>query len=429
MNMRPRPLWILAMTGVAISLGSCDSPTASAADAAPELITELPRALTQGEIEAVSASNDFSFRLLSEVRGDATSGANVFLSPFSVSVTLGMAANGARDGTLEEIQAALGLEHLTRQEMNEAYQGLHDLLGSLDPRVALTVANSAWLRDGFPFRPGFVERLETYFHADGRPLDVFDPASVDIVNGWVSDRTNGRIVDIVDRIDRDDVLLLINAVHFDGQWRSRFERSQNRHLPFYREDGSTVRRLFMWQEEKEARWGQGEGVVIADLPYGGGAFSMTVVLPMSSSLTELLDELTLERWNRWMMAMDLFGGMGTMPVGLPRFELEWGAALDGVLDRMGMTLAFDRYQADFRDMHTAPEQVYIDRVVHRSLLRVDEEGTEAAGVTVAVAQFLNGVPIEPTPLVVDRPFLVAIRERLSGVILFLGAVYDPEPAG
>ncbi len=347
-------------------------------------------------------------------------GENLFLSPLSVSMALGMGANGARGETLDAMRETLGLGHLTRSEMNEAYRGLLDLLPGLDPQVTLGIANSAWLMDGFPFRTSFVDRLESYFDAEARELDFGAPGALDVVNGWVAERTQGRIEEILQEVKEEDILYLINSVYFDGSWRSRFDPAETEAGPFQLADGSTVEVPFMAQEDMGGLYGRPEGVRIADLPYGGDAFSITLVVPTGSgTLDEVLDSLTPEVWQGWMDGLSENGYL----VRLPRFELEASTSLKDPLLEMGMGLAFSDLEADFGDMHTSDRQVVIDRVRHRTFLRVDEEGTEAAGVTF-IGWVTTSAGNTPT-FSLDRPFLVAIRERLSGTILFLGAVYDP----
>jgi serpin B len=344
----------------------------------------------------------------------------VFLSPLSVSMALGMAANGARGETLDAMKTALGTSDFTRDEMNEAYRGLLDLLVSLDPKVDLGIANSAWAKEGFQIVPAFLDRVGTYFDAEARTVDFDDPGTKDVVNGWVREKTEGRIEEILGEIEKSDVLYLLNAIYFEGSWRSGFDPDETAPEPFDLEDGETVDVPLM-SEEMEGLFYSGDDVRVADLPYGGEAFSMTLVVPTTGTLTELLESLTAERWRQWMAGLEKKGYL----VGLPRFDLDFDAKLDEPLKRMGMGVAYGP-DADFWDLAANPaDTAVIDRVKHRTFLQVDEEGTEAAAVTlVAIGLWCDGC-LGPATFTVDRPFLVAIRERLSGTLLFLGAVYDP----
>ena len=399
-----------------VGFASCESPTAPA----PEMIDALPRALTANEVEVLGASNDFAFRLLKQVIAVSPARENVVISPLSVSLALGMAANGARGETLEAMEEVLGTPHLNREEANEAYRSLADLLLSLDPKVELDISNSVWVDHQFPVIPAFVERVQTYFDAQARNLDFDDPGAVDVINRWVRERTRGRIDQIIDKILPDDVLYLINAVYFKGAWRSRFDSEETRPGAFVLEDGASVDVPFMAQEDVGGLYYRGDGVGIADLPFGGKAFSMMFVVPTKGTLTELLETLTRDRWTAWMNLLEENGYL----VRLPRFELEYATNLSEALDRMGMGIAFSDTEADFWDLGTTSERIVMDRVKHKTFLKVDEQGTEAAGVTFTGFVLTSGGG-GPMTFSVDRPFLLAIRERLSGTILFLGAVYNP----
>ena len=380
----------------------------------PALLDELPRALTGPELEVIGASNAFAFRLLEEVGKDKAPAENVFLSPLSVSMALGMAANGAAGETLDGMKRALGVEHLSRDEMNQAYRGLLDLLPPLDPTVDLGIANSAWARSGIPFLPSFMDRVRDYFDAEVQELDFADPGAKDVINAWVFEKTGGRIEEIVAQIEPEHILFLINATYFEGSWRTQFDEADTRAGAFQLEGGPTVSVTMMSAEKLPGSFYFGGDVAVADLPYGAGAFSMTLVVPTQGSLSELMGTLTAERWARWMAGLRA----DTVPVRLPRFEMELDEQLNDPLSRMGMAVAFTD-QADFADL--TPLQALITKVRHKTFLSVDEKGTVAAAAT-SVEIGLTSVPLT---LAADRPFIVAIRERLSGTLLFLGTVYDP----
>jgi serpin B len=398
-----------AVTALILLLVSCsDSPVE------PPLLDELPRTLTAPEIEVIDAANGFGFRLLSEVRSELPPAENVFLSPLSVSMALGMAANGAAGETLDGMKRTLGVEHLSRDEMNQAYRGLLDLLPALDPEVELGVANSAWARSGTPFFTPFMDRVREYFDAHVQELDFEDPSAKDVINAWVWDHTGGRIEDIVQQIEPDHILFLINATYFDGSWRTRFEEDRTAQQAFHLEDGSTVSVPMMSAAGLPGFYYMGPDVAVADLPYGGSAYSMTVVVPRQGRLSDLMGSLTEDRWAGWMRSL----GADSLPVRLPRFQMEYAVQLKDPLSRMGMAVAFTD-QADLSDL--TPLDALITKVRHKTFLSVDERGTVAAAATSVEI----GLTSAPVAFSADRPFIVAIRERLSGTILFLGAVYDP----
>ncbi len=398
--------------------GGCNGPFGpSSDDAPPAQITELPRNLTSGELASIHASNRFGFELLREVADDDRTG-NLFLSPLSASMALGMTLNGADGATFDAMRAALRLDELPESEINASYEGLLDLLSELDPHVELAVGNAVWHRADMTVREAFRERVERHFGARVEELDFSDPDAVGIMNAWSRDVTRGRIDEIIDSpIPGNIVAFVMNAVYFKAGWTEPFDPERTRLEPFHRPDGSNAPVEFMVRDDTVSYY-RGEDYDAVDLLYAGGAFSMTVVVPREgeTDLAGLIEGLDLEGWN------EMVSGLRTnrVQLWLPRFELEWEGILNDPLKALGMGVAFQP-GADFSRMFESGSP-WIDEVKQKSFIRVDEEGTEAAAVTsVAMATSL------PRQLRADRPFLFALRERYSGTILFLGSLSDPPP--
>ena len=237
--------------------------------------------------------------------------------------------------------------------------------------------------------------------------------------------TEGRITDLVTPEElRGLVALLVNTVYFKGEWTDPFDPIETATVEFRRADGSTVI-VPMMRQMLDARVGggedYGEDFVAVDLPYGGQAFSMLVVVPTGdATLADLVEEMDGEHWQK---VVDALRGEARTEVRLPRFELTYERVLNDVLKAMGMEVAFDRRRADFSwllgnaGLDIVP---HIGWMKQKSFVKVDEEGTETAAAT-GTAFAVTGTPI----LQADRPFLFAIRERLSGTILFVGTVSDP----
>jgi serpin B len=394
---------------------ACDDPVGPQR---PDPITELPRALTVAELTVIANSNSFGFDLLREVDLRRDQGEpNTILSPLSASMALGMALEGAEGETFTEMQSVLGFGGLTREETTASYAGLLELLLDLDPAVELGIANSAWSRLGISFLPSFFDALANSFQAVAQELDFDDPGAKDTINQWVQDRTNGRIDTIIDQIT-DEVLFLINAVYFRGDWTTKFKPENTQQSAFHLEDGSTVSVPTMSGDIEDAGFAWlGDNRIVAELPYGGQAFGMVLVLPApGEEVGDLLATLDDATWAGWMASLR----SEKVQVRMPRFELEWGGVLDDALKAMGMEQAFSDLQADFSRMSEVTD-LFISEVRQKTYMKVDEEGTEAAAAT--------SVGIMPTSLppgiTLDRPYLLAIRERLSGTILFLGAIRDP----
>jgi len=404
----------LALALAALPSACGDSPTTPA-------IVHLPRSLTAGEQQLVAADNSFAFKLFRAIASRANPDSNLFVSPVSVGMALGMSVNGAAGETRDSMLRALDLTGLSMSEVNLGYRGVIDLLRGLDGSVEFTLANSLWVRTGLTVEQEFLGNLRTYFDADARTLDFAAPGAAGTINAWVSEQTRGRIPEIVnDPIPGEVVAYLINAIYFKGSWTQRFDAALTHAAPFNLRGGGAVSASMMQHRDPApARYYSGDGVTVVDLPYGGRAWSMTIVLPgAAGGIDSLVAGLTQARWDAWMAGLDTMGVVVTMP----KFTLRYDLLLNDVLASLGMGIAFcSSGAADFTNLVAAPDNVCITSVKHRTFVDVYEEGTEAAAVT--AVEF--GRAAAPQHITVDRPFLVAIRERLSGTVLFLGRVTNP----
>ena len=383
-------------------------------------ITELPRQLTAAELGVIAASNTFAFGLLREVNR-AHADSNVFLSPLSASMALGMTVNGAAGTTLDSMRAALGFGQMPLADMNASYQSIIALLRGLDPNVDFRIANSIWYRQGFPFEASFLDLGRRYFDARIEALDFADPGAPGVINGWVSDNTGGRIPTIVDQIPADAVMYLINAIYFKGAWTVRFDPADTRDGPFFAPGVSTPSARYMSLRDT-LRYYEDDSLQAVDLAYGGGPFAMTVVLPREGGdVNALIAGLTASRW------VDLTGRFSAREVDLylPKFRLTWEDLLNEPLGALGMGIAFRPGEADFTGMsRQRGRELFISKVKQKTFVDVNEEGTEAAAVTAVEIGITSAGPERPV-MRVDRPFLFAIRERYSGTLLFVGKIVRP----
>lgn len=393
---------------VAFSLVACEAPTGGA----PSLLTALPRALTADELAIIDANNAFAFRLFKEV---ARSDSNHLISPLSASYALGMAANGADAETLDGILQALSLDGLSVPQANAGYKSLTALLTSLDNRTEMRIANSAWFNDRFTPAAPFSATLEQHFAARVQSLDFMNPQSPTTINDWVKAETRGRIPSIVGTLSDDMALILANAVFFKGTWRNQFDPDKTTTRPFTGSGGTTA--VPMMQRLGAARYAESATHRMLDLPYGNGAFAMTLVMPAQPDqpLQALVDSLSPERWAQWTSALSEAPEVSIL---LPRFTLDYMRELKDDLSALGMSRAFSR-EAQFPHIIEDPEQLAIWSVLQKSRLEVNESGTVAAAATTITM----GVTSISNPMFhADRPFLVVLRERLSGTILFVGKV-------
>jgi len=251
-------------------------------------------------------------------------------------------------------------------------------------------------------------------------LDFADPGAVSTINAWVDEATGRKIPTIIDEIADDQVMFLINAIYFDGRWRSRFEPAETRQAPFTREDG-TPAPVDLMHQRGTFTLARGAGYTALDLPYGNAAFSMTVLLPDPGvTVDDVASALTPESWAATLASLDTVD----VDLHLPKLKLSYEKALIPTLQALGIHAAFVPGGADFTRMSPAGHDLFISMVLQKTFLEVDEAGTRAAAATVVGIGETSAGP-EPTPFRVDRPFLLAIRERLSGTILFLGRIVTP----
>jgi serpin B len=378
------------------------------------------RELTHLEKRLVESDNRFGLKLFREViRAEAGKSKNVFISPLSVSMALGMTLNGAAGGTFEAMQNALELAGLSTEEINQSYKSLMELLVQLDPKVQFEIANSIWYRQGMNFEQTFIDLNKAFFNAAVRDLNFADPQAKDIINAWVNEKTHGRIEKIVDQINPDHVMFLINAIYFKGIWTYRFDPANTQDDRFITVGGSPLP-CKMMQVKGDFSYFANESFQAIDLPYGDAGFSMTILLPkVPSHIDALIAELTPEKWADWLSSFS----KQTVNLYLPKFAMQYELTMNEVLTALGMGVAFSD-AADFTKMY-GPGNLKISRVKHKSFVQVDEEGTEAAAVTsveIVVVSVGGGAIL----MRVDHPFVFAIRENHSQTILFIGKVAATE---
>jgi serine protease inhibitor len=364
-----------------------------------------------------AANTRFAFKLFAElVKREPDQ--NVFISPASVALALGMVYNGAAGETRRGMAEALGLAGLSLDEVNRAAA---ELLApkTIDPQVRLAVANSLWGRRGIVFDREFLRRCVEFYNAEVEALDFADSHAPAIINAWVRKHTDGKIEKIVDRIDGAAILVLLNAIYFKGNWTRQFDRRRTEERAFHLLGGKQKRHPLMTQAG-EYRYCEGKGFQAVRLPYGSERLSMYVFLPdQRAGLAGFQQSLGDANWSAWMPQFRKTEGT----IALPRFKLEYEVTLNEALKTLGMAAAFEPRRANFEGMGAGA--LNIDEVRHKTFVEVNEEGTEAAAVTAVTMMRASFVPKRTFTMVVDRPFFCAIRDDQSGAILFMGAIVDP----
>lgn len=367
----------------------------------------------------VAANTRFGFKLFAQLL-EQNQGENLLISPTSVSIALSMTYNGASQTTQEAMRNTLEMQGMSLEEINQANQALLQAWMSSDPAVQMAIANSLWARTGIPFNPDFLKRTQEFYGAEVTDLDFGNPTAIDRINGWVNQQTQSKIEKIVDQINPNDILFLINAIYFKGKWTNPFNPDETIDRPFRQENGTTTQQPLMTQRG-QFRYLETEQFQAVRLPYGSERWQMAIFLPKpTSDLSRFTQSLNQTNWETWMNQFSSRPGA----VQLPRFKVEYGTSLVDALKAIGMEVAFDDQQADFGDMTSLP--AFISDVQHKTLLEVNEEGTEAAAVTSIGIRVTSVMPSdEPFQFKADRPFFTAIRDNQTGSVLFMGAIVEP----
>jgi serpin B len=369
--------------------------------------------------EIIEADNALAFELFREVNLISEE-ENIMISPLSVSYALGMTYNGAAGTTLKAFNDVLHFSDLTSEEVNESYKDLMDQMLNLDGKVELSIANSIWYRLGFQVLTEFIQTNNDYFDAEVQEVDFSDPQILELINGWIEDKTNDRIKEMLDGIPSDAKMYLINAIYFNAPWKYEFVREDTYFGAFSLTDGTkhpvdymSVTGSFQFSSNGDFR--------AVELPYGDSAFSMVVMLPHpDKKISDLLAGLDTDQWESWFEYSSYYYHR----VDLPKFKYEFKELLNDPLKNLGLDEAFTP-DADFTKI-TPPGGIYISRVIHQTFIDVQEEGTEAAAAT--IVEHIDGSSGEnvPTYFKADRPFLYVIKENSTGAIVFIGKVGKPE---
>jgi serine protease inhibitor len=381
----------------------------------------VPIVLSEKGAEVVEASNTFGFDIFRAILADEPAEKNVFISPTSISLALGMTLNGANNATEDSMAYALRVNGLTSEEINSTYRDLMNGLTSVDDKVLLSIANAIYYREGFSVLPEFLDVNSQYYNAEVAALDFSSPDAVSTINDWVSDHTNDRITEIIDHIDESTVMLLLNAIYFKGIWKIEFNPESTYEGSFELADGS-VKTVQMMANEQNVGYFENDLFQACELDYGQGNYSMIVLLPKyETTINSLYDQLSPENWENWMNSITV----DSVKLSLPKFTFGYEKKLNDILALMGMGIAFDPMQADFTGIN-ADGGLFISFVKHKTFVEVNEEGTEAAAVTI-VGIDLTAYPggDQPKIMTVDRPFIFAIREKTTKAIVFIGKVAEP----
>ena len=352
---------------------------------------------------------------------------NIFYSPYSISIALAMTYAGARGDTETQMADAMDY-YLPQDKLHPAFNALDLELASRgskvspDKRFKLNIANSLWGEKTWNFLPAFLDTLAENYGAGLRLVDFAgapDDARV-VINDWVDTMTEHKIPKLLDEgtVNSMTVLILVNAIYFNAQWKTAFVEEATEPGTFNLLDGGKVT-VPMMSLSEENDYYEGDGFQTVKLPYTGDELSMLVILPDSGKFDEFENSFDASGLD------EIDNGLKNVEVNLkmPKFEYDMGMNLNDTLSAMGMVDAFIPDLADFSGMD-GTKMLYIQWVIHKAYVKVDEAGTEAAAAT-AVGMGYTSAPAETVDFVIDRPFIFMIRDDKTGTVLFVGRVLNP----
>jgi serpin B len=326
-----------------------------------------------------------------------------------------MTMNGASPETRQSIISTIDYSGLSAEEVNGAYSGLMEMLLKMDPKVKLGLANSVWTDDDFTIKSSFAEIVSSSYAARVESLNFGDPQAKDIINKWVESKTNGKIVDLIQEISSTEIMFLINAIYFNGNWTTRFDEKATHTWPFTRADHSTVNVEMMNANGVNVMLSQNTDVSFVDVPYGDGLFSFSILMPHTQPLDEFIAELN----TGWLNEVSSNAIKANVELEIPKFKMKWKNDLLENLESMGMLRGgFPNLVEELSD------GLEISRVIHQSYVDVTEAGTEAAAATAVGIQYTS-MPSGPPLVRIDKPFVFLIRNAHTNTILFVGQLLDP----
>ena len=424
---------VAAMAVGSLLMMSCSSSDIEE-DLEPKSIVDMytesqPIQLTQAQQVFVNDNNTFTLNFLKTVNETDRSGKSFIYSPLSITYVLGMVNDAATGQTEQELEQALGFHQGGINAVNDYCKNLIDNLPKVDNKVTLNIANAIFLNKNYTLKPQFTQDMQTYYNAKAEALDFGAPETLDHINGWAKEKTNGMIPNILDEIDPYMVSYLLNAIYFKADWASKFDKNNTKTESFTTDNGKTE--LPLMHQNVLINYVNNGVYSAIKMPYGNGYWDMTVMLPEDGKTTDdIISQLSSRGFN------DVEGFCGTMggvfkpyevDLKLPRYETESDTkdvptGLTGLLQKMGINRIFDGSLAEIPNMANA--HVYISMMRQKAKIKVNEEGSEAAAVTVAGITFTSYInePVQYPKAVfhANRPFVYVIREASSGVILFVG---------
>jgi len=388
--------------------------------------------------KVAKANNEFGLSLFQGVMSEKPT-ENVLISPLSASVALYMAQNGARGETLAELERALRTNGISVDQLNRGAKLLLESFRTYEGAETISVANSLWANEGlFVFDPAYQSLVKGAYNA---PLNIrrfSDPKTVVEINQWVSDQTRKMIPTLVEKLDPDNVAILLNALFVEGQWLTPFEKYRTKDAQFNLLSGDEKTVPFM-NNADHFKYAEGESWQMVQLQFNGrkspegeqfprkeeGRFQVEIILPKEGvDFVKFAKDLSPRDMDQ--MRAKLEGRY--IDLSLPKLKFDFNSSLVNTLKAMGVEKAFDEAGADFTAMGSSPtgRNVFISEVLQKTALQMDEAGLKAAAVT-AVFMGLESMAPRPTAqFIADRPFIISVRDKETGSVLFYGSIIDPK---
>ncbi len=423
--------WMLA----ALLLGSMTTACSSSEEAVEKdgetkyvnMYAEVkPVKLTAKQQVFANDNNGFTLNFFQSLNGKMKN-QSVICSPLSITYVLSMVNDAATGTTEQELEQTLGFHAGGIQAVNEYCKNLIDNLPHVDEKVQLDIANAIFLNDKFQLKKQFQQDMATYYDAKAEALNFSSPSTLSHINGWCKEKTRGMIPEILDNVDPAMVSYLLNAIYFKAEWASMFEKKDTREEAFTTPDGET--RLPLMHQNVYMNYLRNDTYAAVSIPYGNGRWMMTVMLPEEGKTTDdVISSLAASGWSTDYSKNPLQEARGyKVDLKLPRFVTAFDTdvvdgKLIGLLEGMGIRQVFNENYAQVPNMCENAD-LFIGMMKQKAKIEVNEEGSEAAAVTVA-GTFTNSVgPTQEPPKATfhaNRPFVYLIHEQSSGVILFVG---------
>ncbi len=408
---------IFAAIVATLSISSCEPAELDQQEHEPT--PGIPYDLTKSQSEMVTEGNAFAFNLLNKVTEDSKiNGKDFIFSPLSISFVLGALNNGATGQTSEEILSAIGFDGRTSDDINGYCRSILEGCPGVDELVKLKMANAVFAKEGFELKKSFITALSEYYDAFVRSME-FDIKALEAINSWCNEQTEGMIPQILEEIPAEACLFALNSIYFKGDWTVKFEKSETRKRTFTNIDGSTGE-ISMMHSEEIFEYSSNDIWATARLPYGNGSYSMYVLLPHEDrSMDDVLAVLDSQTWENEKNMMRA----ARLDMMIPSFETETNLELKDIMRKLGMERAFEPWNAEFKELSASSTDTYLGLLLQKSKIIVNEEGTEAAAVTIGGAFTTALPPSEPQTVNfhADRPFFYIIQEKSSNAIFFIGA--------